>query len=178
MLLQSNPCLKSLENTERKATYCLEKYVACRPTLPELTRWTETNRLLCEMFYDKDKYEKRISTCQRVAETRRDMAKEHQLDQLDFEFIPRSIAAGNIGVYENIAVYVQAGILGLRPPKRLILLLDPKTRVNNICFLNYWRKYVSVICDPELIRLLSPLEQSLTTPLILLMPFYQKSMNT
>lgn len=167
---------KQLENIENKAIFCLEKYISHKPDLTEMLDWVQVNRLVCEWLCATDKYEKRIRIRQRVADVTRCLAKEHQLEDLDIEFIPRSIAEGSIGVYENIAVYVQAGILGLRPPKKLILLLDPKSPVNNRCYLNYWRHYITIISDPKLIQLLSPLEKCLTTRIDFLMLFHQKTM--
>ncbi len=174
----SKKSINRMKKLENKAIFCLEKYISHKPDLAELMKWAEANRLVCELFYVKDNYEKYINVCQRVAKVRRDIAKEHHLEDLNIEFIPRSIVPGSIGPYEYIAVYVQAGLLGLRSPKKLILLLDPESSVTNPCFLNYWRKYVTIITDPALIQLLSPLEKCLTVPLLLLMPFYQRSMIT
>jgi putative glycosyltransferase (TIGR04372 family) len=164
----------NMENIEKKAIACLYKYINHKPDLEGVQDWIEINRVICELFYSKDKYEKRISICQRIENLRRDIAREHQLDSLELEFIPRTFATGNIGPYENMAVYVQAGLLGLRPHRKLILLLDPKRPVNNACYLNYWRQYITIISDPKLIELLSPLEKCLTVPLGLLIPFHQK----
>jgi len=56
----------------------------------------------------------------------------------------------------------------------LILLLDSKAKINNPCYLNYWRKYITVISDPLLVKLLTPLEDSLTVLIDFSVSFYER----
>lgn len=165
-----------MQEIEKKIIHCFQKYTAYKPDLENFSEWMEVNRNLYNIFATKDLYKENIDILHRVKEARRRLLKEYQLDRLDIEFVDRSFAFGSIGVYERLEVYVKAGLLGLRPPKRLILLLDPKSPVNNACYLDYWRSHIEIISDPKSIRILTSLEKYLTVPFKFIMPFYEKTL--
>jgi len=60
----------------------------------------------------------------------------------------------------NIRYYIQVGMLGQRPQYRTILLASHK-QVANICLLNYWRRYLTIITNPLLIFCLEPIAKRL-----------------
>ena len=68
-----------------------------------------------------------------------------------------------IGSTVHLDAYVKAGILGLRPPSRTVILHEPWLRryAVNPCLLDYWRKYIDIVEDPAELRKLRPLRTSL-----------------
>lgn len=169
---------KTIEGIRNKAVACLRKYTDRKPDLTDISNWTSLNNRVFWLLAQDDKYDECINICRRVEKIRHGLIKEHQLEDLDIEFIPSSIVSGSIGIYESISVYVKAGILGLRSPKKLVLLRHPKAPINNPCFLNYWSQHISIISDPCLVELLSPLEKCLTVPIDWIMPLREKAMIT
>lgn len=63
-----------------------------------------------------------------------------------------------IGSTVNLDTYVKAGILGLRPPTRTVILHEPwlKRYAANPCLLDYWKQYIEIIEDPRELRPLRP----------------------
>jgi putative glycosyltransferase (TIGR04372 family) len=146
--------------TGNRAIAYLKKAIAIKPDLsfPRYGLSQYLTRLLSSMLKADESFE----MMHRITELQSEIIKARQMEKLDIEFVPRSIALGNIGVYSFLDAYIKAGILGLRPPKKLILLVPSESPVNNLCYLNYWRRYVTVISDPLTIRYLAPLERYLT----------------
>ena len=68
-----------------------------------------------------------------------------------------------IGSTVHLDAYIKAGILGLRPPSRTVILHEPWLRryVANPCLLDYWRNYIEIVEDPAELRTLRPLRKSL-----------------
>ena len=68
-----------------------------------------------------------------------------------------------IGSTLHLDAYTKAGILGLRPPSRTVILHEPWLRryVANPCLLDYWRKYIDIVEDPAELRTLRPLRKNL-----------------
>jgi len=68
-----------------------------------------------------------------------------------------------IGSTVHLDAYIKAGILGLRPPSRTVILHEPWLRryAVNPCMLDYWRKYIDIVEDPAELRKLRPLRTSL-----------------
>ena len=68
-----------------------------------------------------------------------------------------------IGSTVHLDAYIKAGILGLRPPSRTVILHEPWLRryAVNPCILDYWRKYIDIVEDPAELRKLRPLRTSL-----------------
>lgn len=135
------------------------------PVSVDKQTWIEASRELGGLYFLPGRMREMNDVLQKEAQVQRDMAQAHQFDALGLEFLPRYLPVGSIGNYEHLDAYVKAGILGLRPSKKMILLVDPKAAVNNPCYLRYWSRYVTVISDPLLVETLTPLEKRLTTPL-------------
>ncbi len=59
-----------------------------------------------------------------------------------------------IGSTVNLDTYVKAGILGLRPPSRTVILHEPwlKRHAVNPCLLDYWKQYIDIVEDPRELR--------------------------
>lgn len=152
----------------------LKKNTERSPDLSNLRDWMQRSLRLGNLYIMKNDDIRCTDVFKRTAEVQRQIIKKHQLDTLEIEFIPRVLPQGSIGAYENLEVYIKAGMLGLRPNKKTVLLLDQNTPINNPCYLKYWSKYVTIISDPFLIEMLAPLETYLTTPFISYMHFYEK----
>lgn len=60
----------------------------------------------------------------------------------------------------NVRYYVQVGMLGDRPQYRTIILASHQ-QVANICLLNYWRRYFTLVTNPLLIFCLKPIAKGL-----------------
>ncbi|MDO8662353.1 MAG: TIGR04372 family glycosyltransferase [Candidatus Omnitrophota bacterium] len=165
---------KELEALSEKSINYMKKYIGYKPIAANLSDWINANNGLSFFLWDKGDINETIQSINRVMEIQNTICREHQLDKLDIVFIPRAFAIGAIGPYENVYSYIKAGILGLRPPQKMILLLEPDAQVNNRHYLNYFKQYISIITDTRLIELLSPLEKFLAVPLGLIMPIYGK----
>lgn len=68
-----------------------------------------------------------------------------------------------IGSSVHLDAYIKAGILGLRPPSRTVILHEPwlKRYAVNPCMLDYWRKYIDLVEDPAELHSLRPMRKSL-----------------
>lgn len=142
------------------------KTIADRDPVPvDVQDWIEASRILEGMYFFTGEINKMNAVLQKTAEVQRDIAKAYQFDDLGIEFLSEFLAVGSIGTYEFLDTHVKSGILGLRPSKKMILLVNPKASVNNPCYLNYWRRYITIISDPRLIRTLSPLQKRFEVPL-------------
>lgn len=166
-----------VKNVEEKMISCCEKYIAYKPDLSKVKEWIDVNHCLSAVIFGIPKIES-IHKCRaisrRVENVRQEIAKTNQLDELGVGFVPRSIAEGSLGVYENLESYLKAIELGMAPAKRLILLVDPNSAINNPCYLKYWSRLVTVISDPRLIEMLAPLENCLTAPLFSFFTHYDE----
>ena len=69
----------------------------------------------------------------------------------------------SLGSTVNLDTYIKAGILGLRPPSRTVIMHEPWLRryAANPCLLDYWRKYIDIVEDPAELHTLRPLRESL-----------------
>lgn len=68
-----------------------------------------------------------------------------------------------IGSTVHLDAYIKAGILGLRPPSRTVVLHEPWLRryAVNPCMLDYWRKFIDIVEDPAELQSLRPMRKSL-----------------
>lgn len=162
--------------TREKARACLEKYIAYKPKLQEITDWIKASINLGTLFLYEGDFKKYINIFHQVEKIRQEILREHQLDRLDIEFIPIAFATGCVGTPENLDTYIKAEMLGLRSPKKLILLLDSQAAVTNRCYLNYWSRYVIIISDPQFIQFFTPLEECLTAPIGFSMSFNKRTL--
>jgi len=156
--------------TGSRAIAYLKRAIAIKPEL-SFHQYALT-QFLCRLLFSMLKADESFRIMHRITELQNKIIKARQLDKLDIEFIPRVFAVGSIGVYSFLDAYIKAGILGLRPPKRPILLVDWECTVNNPCYLSYWERYVTVISDPLTIAYLHPLERYLTNTISDYISFY------
>ncbi len=161
---------------ESEAERRWKRYIAIKPKLENLSSWIEANVSLAIIYTYKGDFSKHLQVFENVERTRQDLLSANQLDQLDIEFIPKAIATGCIGTVENLNTYIMAEKLGLRPRKKLIMLLPPEMKITNRKYFEYWARYVTVITDPKAIAKLAPLEEYLTAPIVFSMSFYDKIM--
>lgn len=171
---QPNADKSTVRKMEDETIEYFKKIVSLPPTLDNIQDWMDASRALGGLYFLNGKMKEMNEVFQEEIKVQRALAKAHQFNELEIEFLPRYLAVGSIGNYEHIDAYVKAGILGLRPPKKLILLVDPKAAVNNPCYLDYWKRYITVISDPLLIEMLGPLEKRLTIALNLYMVLREK----
>jgi len=145
----------------------LEKSIGQQdPDLSVLSSWVEKRIWLGDLYSSMNNFKQSLAVYSRTAEMQREIIKKYQLDSLDMIFIPLSLPQGAIGCFEYLECYIKAVMLGLRPNKKMILLLDPNAQVANPCFLKYLGQYIKIVSDPLAINILTPLEGYLTYPLI------------
>ena len=68
-----------------------------------------------------------------------------------------------IGSTLHLDAYIKAGILGLRPASRAVILHEPWLRryAVNPCMLDYWKKYIDIVEDPVELQALRPMRKNL-----------------
>ena len=68
-----------------------------------------------------------------------------------------------IGSSVHLDAYIKAGILGLRPAVRAVLLHEPWLRryAVNPCMLDYWRKYIDIVEDSVELQALRPMRKNM-----------------
>ncbi|MEG4914782.1 TIGR04372 family glycosyltransferase [Microcoleus sp. B7-D4] len=95
-----------------------------------------------------------------AAQAQARMAETCQLHQLKVRFFTPfwTTCIGHIGL---IDWYAKMSLLGWRSSNRQILLLRPGQAVANPCFLDYFRPYIDVISDPEIVDRILPLTKYL-----------------
>jgi len=170
-LVKNDLIIKKVEN---RAIRYLKMVVDQDFSLIDPQEWMDASWALASEYFYQGKIEEMNDMCQKDAKFRRTLARMHQFDSLDIEFLPRYLPVGSIGNYEHLDAYVKAGILGLRPSKKMILLVDPKSIVINPCYLDCWRSQITVITDPALVEMLTPLEKQFSFPLNLYMVLREK----
>lgn len=162
---QTNPNQAAIERMEAQTIEYLCQVISRDPKSVGEQDWINASRGLGALYFLSGKMKETNELFEKEAHLRHKIIKAHQLDDLEIEFIPRYLAVGSIGNYEHLEMYVKAQMLGLQPAKKLIWLIDPHTRINNLCYVNYWKRYITIISDPLLIEKLEPLEEQLTIPL-------------
>ena len=163
--------MELIEEIENRVITYLQKAIDLKSS------WSLPYYTLYTVLHSTFKLNDQLEIMYKIVELENNRAKARQLDKLDIAFIAPDVAIGSIGVYSVLDTYIKAGILGLRPPKKLVLLLSPRTVINNPCYLNYWRRYVTVISDPLTIRNLSPLEKYLTKKIFHFVSFHDRILN-
>lgn len=143
--------------------------VDCDVALLDKQDWIVASRALGGIYFDRGKIVEMNDLFQREAEALNKIAKEYQFDEFGIEFLPEFLGVASIGTYEFLDVYIKARILGLRPMKKLVLLVNPKATVNNPCYLDYWRRYITVISNLALYEIFFPLQKLSGFPLNLYM---------
>ncbi len=139
----------------------LQKYTWREPDLHQWPDWRQRSTLLGNLYIMNNDFKASLEICRKMGQVQGHIIKAYQLDDLGLEFVPRALPVGSIGVYEFLEMYLKARTLESGPNKKMILLMDPKSRITNPCYLKYWGKYLTVISDPGLIEMLAPLEKAL-----------------
>jgi len=160
-----------IEKIENRVIAYLQKAIDLKPS------WLLPYYALYTVLHSSFKLDDQLKIMHKIVELQNNRSVARQLDKLDIEFISQDIAIGSIGVYSVLDTYIRAGILGLRPQKKLVILLSPRRAINNPCYLNYWSRYVTVISDPLTIAYLSPLEKCLTKKIFHFVSFHDRILN-
>lgn len=158
-----------LERTFDQAVACFKMVADRAPVQGKIHDWITASRNLGGLYFTQGNMEEINDLFQKEAENLHKMTQESQFDELGMEFLPRYLPVGSIGNYEHLEIYVKAPMLGLCPSRKLILLVEPKAPINNFCYLNYWRKYITIISDPTLVQMLFPFQKRFELPLNLYM---------
>ena len=124
----------------------------------------ETYGNMLSILVDLGRQDEASVVLQQFDDMKRNLTEACQEDRLAIRFVPTRLV-WSIGLLGNLDYYVKAGLLGWRPPHKIIMLLPDETSVSNRCFLDYWRRYITVISDPETIKVLSPLVNHLEDPI-------------
>ena len=117
------------------------------------------------LLYFLGKTEEASIVLQQFEDLKSNLAEAGQENSLGFRFVPTGLATA-IGRYTHLEYYVRASLLGWKPPHKIIMLLPDEASVSNPCFLDYWRRYITVISDSKTIEALSPLVEQLSDPMM------------
>lgn len=161
---------KLAKSLDSRIIRLLRRYVSYQPKPENISHWLmSTHNLFCMAVRYED-FKENLKICQKTETTRLQVLSRQQWNDLDVVFIPRNIALGSIGIYERLDAYIRACLLGLADNKKKVLLMPPEAKPNNPYYLKCWEQYVTVIRDPDLIDVLTPLEKALTLPIMLYLP--------
>ncbi len=168
MRLTSKGDLRKVQDVQRKIVVCLEKHVSFDPKLNKVSEWIDTNFRLNDILLcipELENIDKASQVASRVEQFRQNISTKYKIPEPDIAFTPRELAVGSLGAYENLEKYLKAMVLGSVPDRKLFLLVDPQSTVNNPCYLNYWGEHVTVVTQVQQIKKLVPQEQYLTVPM-------------
>ncbi len=168
---------RKVQDVGRKIVACLEKYISFDPKLNKVSEWIDANFRLSDTLLNIPEIksiDKASQVARRVGQFRQNLPAKYKISEPDIVFIPRELAVGSLGVYENLESYLKAMALGLVPAKKLFIIVGPKSTVNNPCYLNYWGKYITVVTREQQIKTLVPQEQYSIVPMVGLFKQYGK----
>lgn len=143
-----------------------EKAISLQPDWKELSyKIVETYMKISWISMANGQFEKSISATQKAIEIYSSQVEVHPLGKLGLRFFtpeyftnwPWMWAIGHLVM--NIEIYVKMGILGWRLPHTTILIAPPE-KVVNPCLLNYFRRYLCIISDPDLIEKITPIAKN------------------
>ena len=103
-------------------------------------------------------------------EVRREWLEETGLARLDMEFIWPGMVLGSFGNHYAIEGLLRANQYGLRPARKLFLLLPENAQLRNPALFEYFEPHLHVVRDGESIQALRRLEAFLTLPLGICLP--------
>jgi putative glycosyltransferase (TIGR04372 family) len=109
------------------------------------------------MVHDIENLQKTMQTFVDVQEKK---VTRKRLDVLAMRIIKEDIFE-KYNTHAYLDTHVKAALLGWYPDRKIIHLLDPDRFVMNPVMLSYWKKYITVFDDPEVIQQLSPLRKDL-----------------
>lgn len=146
--MQPNVNKLNIDRIRDQVVRYLKKFIDFGPEAVDPHDWFNACKTLGWLYFSQGKMDELSDLYQKVSDAWCSIAKGYQVDDLEIEYLPRKLAVGAIGDYEHLEAYVKAGILGLHPNKKLVLLLNPKENINNSCYLDYWRSHITIISDP------------------------------
>jgi putative glycosyltransferase (TIGR04372 family) len=86
------------------------------------------------------------------------IARNSPLSGLGFRLLSNTNVPQNLGhTALEIDMFIKTGLLGWREPFKGALLVPGA--VSNQCLLDYWKQYITVIQDKQLVEILSPLQR-------------------
>ena len=124
----------------------------------------ETYEHFFSLLYSIGRIEEASIVLQQFEDLKRKLTEKSEEDRLGIRF-GRGTIAGSIGLLGNLDYYIKAGLLGWRPPHKIIMLVSDDIPISNRCFLDYWCQYITVISDPNTIKMLSPMVKCLEDPI-------------
>ena len=107
-----------------------------------------------------------LASQHRLIEYQEQRAKLAGVDTHNIRFIEAGPIFSTMGNTLTLDAWVKSGLLGLRPPWRTVVLVEPevKNMKANPCLLDYWKKYYEFVEDPDEIDRLKPLVEDLRQP--------------
>jgi len=104
-----------------------------------------------------------IAAQHRSIEYQENRAKLAGLSKHNFRILASGPIFSTIGNTLTLDAWIKAGILGLRPPWRSLILVDPKLkgRASNQCLLDYFEPYIDFVENPIELSQLHPLASEL-----------------
>ncbi len=114
--------------------------------------------------------ERQFKQMDRYAQVRKEWFLNTGLEELNVEFIGPGMVIGSVGNHFQIENIIKAKKYGLRPSKKLFLLLNENEKLRNPALFEYFEPELFVIREKETIQSLKMLEAMLTIPLGLCLP--------
>lgn len=115
------------------------------------------------MLHDVDRLQ---NTMQEYVDTQERIIKKKQLDAFGFRVITDNLFQ-NYNTHAYLDTHVKAMLLGWLPKHKMIQLIRPTDPVLNPVMLDYWKQYITVIDDAEVIDRFSPFRNYLEEDLSL-----------
>ena len=107
-----------------------------------------------------------IAAQHRVIKYQEKRAQLAGVSKHNFRIIEAGPIFSTIGNTFTLDAWIKSGILGLRPPWRSLILVEPElvVRAANQCLLDYWKPYFEFVENPVRLSELKPLAEDLRMP--------------
>ena len=116
-----------------------------------------------------------VSHSNEYAKKRYQWIQEHNLSDINMEFIGPETVFGSLGNHSTIEGLINSNNYNLRPKKDITLLLPNHLKLRNQKLFNYFKPYLNVVRNQKIINSLKNLENYLSIPMGFLIPFKNKS---
>ena len=116
-----------------------------------------------------------IDQANQYAKVRYSWIQEHELDNINNEFIGTETVVGSLGNHGTIESLINANKYKLRPKKNICLFLSKKQKLRNQSLFNYFKPHLNIIDDEKIILSLENINKYLSLPMGFLMPLEKKS---